>query len=175
MLQTQIKEASLTDAEQMKLRELLIDVGQADGKLNAIEQHFIDMVVPAKDVEPAMIQSLWMHSNVVLSVCVSLAVLNGRYPIEKARIISKIAHQLGYSSKKLRGLEEQVLRMIHQRGKQVPQDFEPSIPKSRQKRMPQSIQDSPYSEALFQLWQSDAELIERTEASIEFDDTVEDK
>lgn len=174
MLYKEITEANLSDSEKSCLRDLLKEVGTADGNLNVLEEKFLDLLVPGEDVPPSSLQELWNHSEIILTACVSMAVLGGRYPIEKARVISRIAHSLGYSSKNLRALEEQVLRMIHQRGEQVSAEFQLSLPKTKQERLPPSLQSAPFSEALFQLWQSDADLIQHTEASIEFDDTVED-
>lgn len=174
MLYKEITEADFTDSEKACLRELLKKVGAADGNLNVLEEKFLDLIVPEEEVPPSSLQDLWNRSEIVLTACISMAVLGGRYPIEKARVISSIAHSLGYSSKHLRTLEEQVLRMIHQRGEQVSSEFQLSLPKTKQERMPQSLQSAPFSEALFQLWQSDADLIQHTEASIEFDDTIEE-
>ena len=173
MLHKEITDANFSDAEKSCLRRLLVEVGSADGMLNVLEEKFLELIVPNKDVEPSPIQELWTHSEIVLTACVSMAVLGGRYPIEKARVISQIAHSLGYSSKNLRALEEQVLRMIHQRGEQLPLDFQLSLPKTKKERLPQSLQNAPFSQALFQLWKSDAELIQHTDSSIEFDDTNE--
>ena len=174
MLHTEIERANLSKSEQSSLRNLLIQVAESDGGQNILEQRFIDLIVPENEEKPVSIQSLWNHSEIVLTACVSLAVLNGRYPVEKARIVSGIAQKLGYSSKKLRELEGQVLRMIHMRGKQVPQDFQLSLPKTKNDRLPKAIQESPFSEALFQLWQSDAELIQHTEPSIDIEEHYEE-
>jgi hypothetical protein len=175
MLHKEITDANFSDAEKSCLRKLLIEVGSADGMLNVLEEKFLELIVPDEDIEPAPIQELWTHSEIILTACVSMAVLGGRYPIEKARVISRIANSLGYSSKNLRALEEQVLRMIHQRGEQLPLDFQLPLPKTKKGRLPQSLQNAPFSEALFQLWKSDAELIQHTDSSIEFDDTIEDR
>ncbi len=174
MLYREITEADFSQAEKSRLRALLQEVGSADGSLNVLEEKFLNLIVPGEEVDPSTLQDLWNYSEIVLTACISMAVLGGRYPIEKARVISRIAHSLGYSSRNLRTLEEQVLRMIHQRGEQVSSEFQLHLPKTKQERLPSSLQSAPFSEALFQLWQSDADLIQHTEVSMDFDDTIED-
>ena len=163
MLQLEIQQAKLSDSEVVLFREILLEVAKADGIVSAIEYQFIDHMCPkTTDAEPAQLEQVWAHSDILLSTCICLAVLNGRYPIEKARKVSQIAHSLGFSAKRLRSLEEQALRVIRNRGEQISEEAMPPPPKINDDRIPSIIQDAPFPELLSQLWYSDAELIQTT-------------
>ena len=179
MLQMDIQQADLTDSELALFHSLLLEVAQADGIISSLERQFIDHMLPnLPAVEPASIQQLWSHADILLSTCVCLAVLNGRYPVEKARKVSMIAHRLGFSAKRLRSLETQALRVIRTRGEQISEEAVSPPPKLQDDRIPSIIQDAPFPELLSQLWYSDAELIQTTESfsepSLDFDIEQED-
>jgi hypothetical protein len=161
MLQLEIQQANLSDSEASLFRVLLVEVAQADGIISSLENQFIDHLVPhLPQVEPATLQQVWAHSDILLSTCICLAVLNGRYPVEKARKVSQIAHSLGFSAKRLRSLEEQALRVIRNRGETISEEAIVPPPKVTDDRIPSIIQDAPFPELLSQLWYSDAELIQ---------------
>jgi len=170
MLLEEIQQAKLNNDERALFKSLLITVGMADGGMSSLEIQFIEKMFPtvANEFE-STIEQLWPYADLLLSTCVCLAVLNGRYPVEKARQVSQIAHSLGFSAKKLRKLEEQALHVIRFRGEQISEDSLPLPPKVNDDRIPTVIQDAPFPELLTQLWYSDAELIQTADGSFELD------
>ena len=94
---------------------LLVEVVSDNGRPSTMEAQYISHLFPdLKDVqERAHLDALWRHSEIVLKAAVTVAVLGGRYPIEQARRISRLAQQFGFSAKRLRILEDQALKAIH--------------------------------------------------------------
>ena len=167
MLHLEIQQAQFSESERARFKSLLEAVAQSDGAVSSLEVEFIEHMLPeTKDDPKAELQQMWRHSDLLLTTCICLAVLNGRYPIEKARKVSQIAHSMGFSAKKLRKLEEQALRVIRYRGEQIKEDNIPFPPKVSDDRLPTFIQDAPFPELLSQLWYSDAELIQTTGSDI---------
>ena len=109
---------------------------------------------------PEGLSQLYSHSELLLTTSICLSLLNGRYCSQKSRVVSKVAQQLGVSTRRLRALEEQALQNILDRGRRIPGQ-EPALPPkdgSKLRELPQRI-EAPFPEVLSQLWSSDAELI----------------
>ena len=109
---------------------------------------------------PEGLSQLYSHSELLLTTSICLSLLNGRYCSQKSRVVSKVAQQLGVSTRRLRALEEQALQNILDRGLRIPGQESALPPKdgSKLREFPQRI-EAPFPEVLSQLWSSDAELI----------------
>ena len=109
---------------------------------------------------PEGLSQLYSHSELLLTTSICLSLLNGRYSSQKSRVVSKIAQQLGVSTRRLRALEEQALQNILDRGRRIPGQELALPPKdgSQLSKLPQRV-EAPFPELLSQLWSSDAELI----------------
>ena len=79
---------------------VLVEVVSDNGRPSTMEAQYISHLFPdLKDVqERAELDALWRHSEIVLKAAVTVSVLGGRYPIEQARRISRLAQQFGFSA-----------------------------------------------------------------------------
>ena len=187
MLQEEIIQAKMSPAELSLFRSLLLEIGATNGSVKPLENQFIGHLFPSLEpVDPAPIQSLWGHSELVITACVYVAVLSGRYPVEKARMVSKIAHVFGFSARKLRKLEEQALRTIQYKGqhmsseidiqKHLPPDFLEKLRKNQTEGVvPTTVSEAKkeepsYADFMRGLWQSDMDLIQHTEDGLDGDE-----
>ena len=180
MLQTEIVEAQLSIAQQVRFRQLMMDVVLDDGRVGTMEEQYIQHLFVRLEedmhTEMADMESLWKYSELVLKASITVAVLSGRYPITHARKVSRMAQQFGFSSKRLRTLEEQALRAIQFRGKQMNMD----VTRSMAKNIPAEdttakTGDLSYSDFMQGLWQSDADLIQHTQhTDLDWDDSNEE-
>ena len=180
MLQTEIVEAKLTIAQQVRFRKLMMNVVLDDGRVGTMEQQYIQHLFVHIDdksqTEMADMESLWKHSELVLKASITVAVLSGRYPITHARRVSRMAQQFGFSAKRLRTLEEQALRAIQYRGKQMNMD----VTRNMAKNIPveettAKTGELSYSDFMQGLWQSDADLIQHTQhTDLDWDDSDEE-
>lgn len=71
------------------------------------------------EAEPAPFEALWPHGELFLTACITIAVADGEYRIEEARLISHYAHRLGLSARQLAALESKVLKQLAARGAAV--------------------------------------------------------
>lgn len=177
MLQIEIVEAQLSIPQQVRFRQLMIDVVFDDGRVGTMEEQYIQHlflhIEAGMQTEMADMESLWKHSELVLKASITVAVLSGRYPITHARRVSRIAQRFGFSAKRLRTLEEQALRAIQFRGKQMNMD----VTRSMAKNIPEDettakTGELSYSDFMQGLWQSDADLIQHTQhTDLDWDDS----
>ncbi len=77
----------------------------------------ISRLVGALDDGPsAPFEALWPHAELYLTACVYVAVSDGQYRVEEARLISEHAHRLGFSARQLAELEARVFAELRERG-----------------------------------------------------------
>ena len=169
MLQEEIAQAKLSKEQVACFYHVLVEVVSDNGRPSTMEAQYISHLFPdLKDVqERAGLDALWRHSEIVLKAAVTVSVLGGRYPIEQARRISRLAQQFGFSAKRLRILEDQALKAIQFRGKQMNMDLSRTVTETL-KRQPngqlaQTTDELSYSDFMQGLWQSDADLIQHTQ------------
>ena len=78
MLQTEIVEAQLTIAQQVRFRKLMMNVVLDDGRVGTMEQQYIQHLFVHIDdtshTEMADMESLWKHSELVLKASITVAV-----------------------------------------------------------------------------------------------------
>ena len=121
-LSTRIKQADLSPEVSRTfadgLREL-IGAGQVSGSAkNALVARVLG-ALPAEPGDAAPFEALWPHGELFLTACVTLAVADGEYRVEEARLISNFAHRLGLSARQLAELERRTIRQIVERGAAV--------------------------------------------------------
>jgi hypothetical protein len=75
-----------------------------------------DRLVPA-DAEPAPFHELWPHAELFLTTALTVAVSDGRYGVEEARVIGLLASRLGYSVTELAAIETRVFADLRARGR----------------------------------------------------------
>ncbi len=75
-----------------------------------------ERLVPA-DVEPADLRDLWTHGELFLTAALTVAVSDGNYGVEEARVIGSLASRLGYSAAELAAIEDRVFDELRARGK----------------------------------------------------------
>ena len=175
MLQEEIALAKLSAEQLACFYHLLVDVVSDNGRPNTMESQYIKHLFPnLEDVqERSEVDALWKYSEIVLKAAVTVSVLGGRYPVEQARRISRLAQQFGFSAKRLRILEDQALKAIQFRGKQINMDLSRTVTETL-KRQPngqlQTTEELSYSDFMQGLWQSDADLIQHTQnTSVDWD------
>jgi tellurite resistance protein len=64
---------------------------------------------------PVEIELLWGHAELFLTACIFVAVSDGEYGVDEARLISSYAHRLGMSSAQLSALESDVFGQLRAR------------------------------------------------------------
>lgn len=170
MLQSEVFDAQLSPEQNACFRKLLVEVASSNGHLGTMERKFIEHMFEGVEVSETLAgqESLWNHSALLLKSAITVSVMSGRYPIEQARRVSRLAQFFGVSARKLRVLEEQSLRAIHFKGQQ----FRPDVVENLSRTLdsdPEATPSSPnetevsYSDFMRGLWQSDADLIQHTE------------
>lgn len=134
-LSERIVEAGLHARTARTFSEALQEVAGTDGPVSAVERDLIRQLVdslwsPADT--PAPFEALWSHAELFLTACVYVAVADGEYSVEEARMISLFAHRLGYSVRGLSALESRVFADLKARAaeeaptiiRKRPTDFE---------------------------------------------------
>ena len=168
MLQEEIAHAKLSSEQMACFYHVLVEVVSDNGRPNTMETQYIKHLFPDLESleERSEVDALWKYSEIVLKAAVTVSVLGGRYPIEQARKISRLAQQFGFSAKRLRILEDQALKAIQFRGKQINMDLSRTVTETL-KRQPngqlQTTDELSYSDFMQGLWQSDADLIQHTQ------------
>ncbi len=175
MLQREIAETNLSASQQRCFRKMVTDIVVDNGRIGTMESQYIQHLFATLDndesLDVADIESLWKHSELVLKTAITVSVLSGRYPIEQARRVSRLAQQFGFSAKRLRALEDQALRAIQFRGKQMNIDATKTLTESLQQEATTAGEAS-YSDFMQGLWQSDADLIQHTQhTDLDWDDS----
>jgi uncharacterized tellurite resistance protein B-like protein len=67
----------------------------------------------------AEVELLWPHAELFLTACIFVAVADGDYGVDEARVISRYAHRLGMSSKQLAALEARVFEQLKARAERA--------------------------------------------------------
>lgn len=94
-------------------------LAQIDGQgFDPDEAALIDGMVGeiGADVDAAPFEALWVHAQVFLSACLTVAVADGQYSVEQARHVSILANRLGWSAFQLSALEGQILAALEEVG-----------------------------------------------------------
>ena len=80
----------------------------------------------------APFEALWSCADLFLTACITLAVSDGPYSVEEARIISLFAHRLGYSVRRLSELEDRVFTTLNEQAHAADaEDDTPTAPRRR--------------------------------------------
>jgi hypothetical protein len=111
-LSTRIREEGLADAVAQTFRAELVKLAQLSGPMQDTEAALIKRLVWTEKfdiVSCAPFDALWQCSALFLEACVTVAVTEDGYTVEKARHISQLAHRLGFSARQLSQLEHDVI------------------------------------------------------------------
>lgn len=117
-LSTRIAALELSPAQRRRLRAELLRVAEADGHVRPEETRLVERLLPLAgqlQVEPAELDSLWRHGELLITACIYVAVADGEYGVEEARVISALAHQLGMSAHKLGEVEQRTFALLAER------------------------------------------------------------
>lgn len=118
-LNHRINAAGLSAPVARTFSEMLGQVASAKGGLEGNEIALINKLLGkhfGPDTEGAPFEALWPHSELFLTCCIYVAVADGHYDVEEARIVSGFAHRLGLSAAQLSDLEARVFAELKQRG-----------------------------------------------------------
>ncbi|MCK6502929.1 hypothetical protein L6R53_05955 [Myxococcota bacterium] len=117
-LSARITALELSAPLQRRFRQVLAELAASDGEVNAAEARLIDRLAPPPvddTVEPAPLQGLWKHAEVLVEACLFVAVCDGEYCVEEARRVSELAHALGLSARRLREVEARTFAHLQAR------------------------------------------------------------
>lgn len=117
-LSHRIAAAGLDPAQRRRFLEELRRVAAADGQICEEEFHLIERLLPGADALldlPAELDALWAHGALLVTACIYVAVSDGEYGVEEARMISNLAHQLGMSAHQLSQLEARTFTELAER------------------------------------------------------------
>ncbi len=118
-LSDRIAEAGLRDDVAVAFVSGLREVACIDGPETDLEHQLIGRLVDilwTEGIAPAPFEALWSCAELFLTACVYVAVAEGKYGVEEARLISLFAHRLGYSARRLSALEDRVFAELSARG-----------------------------------------------------------
>ncbi len=118
-LNHRINAAGLSAPVARTFSEMLTQVAGAKGGLEGNEIALINKLLGkhwTAEVEAAPFEALWPHGEIFLTCCIYVAVADGHYDVEEARIISGFAHRLGLSAAQLSVLEARVFAELKERG-----------------------------------------------------------
>jgi tellurite resistance protein len=118
-LKSRINAAGLSASVARTFTEALTQVASAKGGLEGNETALINKLLGkhwSAEVEPAPFEALWPHGELFLTCCIYVAVADGHYDVEEARIVSGYAHRLGLSAAQLSELEARVFKELQERG-----------------------------------------------------------
>ena len=111
-LSTRIREHGLSDPVAKTFRNELLKVAQIHAPMQDTESALIDRLAQPGALRPgqsAPIEALWPCAELLIEACVTVAVTEDGYTVDKARHISQLAHSLGYSARQLSQLEDSVI------------------------------------------------------------------
>ena len=74
------------------------------------------LIAPVDGAPLAPFDALYPHAELFLAACLTVAVVDGTYSVEDARLISAYAHRLGMSARQLATLEHKVFAALRERG-----------------------------------------------------------
>lgn len=116
-LSRQISEQGLSPAVARAFANGLREVAAVDGFINDVEGKLIACLIDEgehdADGDAAPFEALWSCAELFLSACITVAVSDGVYVVEEARIISLFAHRLGFSVRRLSALEERTFAQLN--------------------------------------------------------------
>ncbi len=90
-------------------------VARANGTINPSEKFAIGELMggrPVKDGPSEPLEALWCHAGLFVRACVYVALIDGDYCVEEARVVGLLAHRLGLSAHRLATLEAAVFREL---------------------------------------------------------------
>lgn len=73
-----------------------------------------DREIP-EDTVPAGVDELWSHGELVIEAALTVAVSDGNYGVEEARVIGALASRLGISAAELSSIEDRVFTELQRR------------------------------------------------------------
>ncbi|MES2641680.1 MAG: hypothetical protein V4850_19465 [Myxococcota bacterium] len=118
-LYERIEDAGMSPEVLAAFRRGLSEVAGASG-LPDVEQALLaglfDRLVPP-DIDPAPFDELWSHADLFLTAALTVAVSDGRYGLEEARVIGFLASRLGYSAGDLAAIEGRVFSELRAHGR----------------------------------------------------------
>lgn len=101
-------------------RTELVRVARINGPMQDTEAALIDRLIQSRLGSPdvaAPFDALWPCSALFIEACITVAVAEGGYTVEKARHISQLAHRLGFSARQLSDLERGVIGALAARAR----------------------------------------------------------
>lgn len=126
-LHHRITAAGLSAPVARTFSESLAQVASAKGGLEGNETALINKLLGrhwTAEVESAPFEALWPVAELFLTCCIYVAVADGHYDVEEARVVSTFAHRLGFSAAQLSELEARVFKELQERGASRPADAE---------------------------------------------------
>jgi hypothetical protein len=120
-LSTRIQESGLAPDVARTFADGLRQVMGEDGADGTTKAVLIGRLLGAlkEGPAPAPFEALWPHGELFLTGCITVAVSDGEYRVEEARLISHFAHGLGLSARQLADLEARVFGQLAARGADV--------------------------------------------------------
>jgi hypothetical protein len=110
-LSKRIAAAGLSPGVARTFAERLAEVATAKGGVDGTGDALITRLLGrfwTPETEPAPFESLWPYGELFLTACLYIAVTDGHYDVEEARVVSGFAHRLGLSATQLSELEARV-------------------------------------------------------------------
>lgn len=117
-LTTRIREKGLADDVAQTFHGELVKLAQLSGPMQDAEAALIKRLVWIEAADPANcapFDALWQCSTLFLEACITVAVTEDGYTVEKARHVSQLAHRLGFSARQLSQLEHGVIGALAQK------------------------------------------------------------
>ncbi|MFT4976002.1 MAG: hypothetical protein ACI8S6_001897 [Myxococcota bacterium] len=134
-LSRRIADADLPDPVARTFAAGLREVAAADGFVNDVEERLIGRLIDGGldgEAAAAPFEALWSCAELFLTACITVAVSDGPYGVEEARLISLFAHRLGYSVRRLSELESRVFAELNERALAAEAEAEaPTVPRRR--------------------------------------------
>lgn len=113
-IREEIQAADLPESVHAAFVAGLHHVADADGLEGTRERAAIYELVGDEPPDPSVLEStdlLWAHADLFVRACVYVALADGDYGVEEARIVSRFAHRLGISAQRLAELEASVFTL----------------------------------------------------------------
>ena len=111
-LKTRIRRHGLPGPVARVFRQELLRVAAVGGAVQPLAASLVEHLMEDKSpdvIHVAPFEALWQYSCLFIEACITVAVADGRYSVDKARHISQLAHRLGFSARQLSDLEREVL------------------------------------------------------------------
>jgi tellurite resistance protein len=156
-LSRRISDQGLSPAVARAFANGLHEVAAVDGYVNDVEQQLISRLIDGglrdERQDAAPFEALWSCAELFLSACITVAVSDGAYGVEEARLISLYAHRLGYSVRRLSALESQMFADLNARAQAIDEES-PTTPRRHPKKTARENTST-------WLRDSDSEMVER--------------